>query len=69
MSTLKAKKFRNGYKLYCEHTGEYYGPHFKNADSIMEFINWYCGDPRYIGTWINMRTWEEILKSHNPDLP
>jgi hypothetical protein len=61
--TLEIQSYRKGYRFYCKHSKKFYGPTFKNFESIHCFEKWYDGDPRYVNTFLEPRTWNEILEA------
>lgn len=62
MSSLIIGKYRKGYKFYCPISKSFYGPYFKTKDSIEEFLNWYDGDVRYIGSWLSQnKQWSDLV--------
>lgn len=60
--TLEIKFYRKGYRLYCKMTGKYFGPTWINLEKLDSFLSWYDGDPRFIETILEPKTWDIILQ-------
>lgn len=59
---MQIKKYRKGFRFYCKHSREFYGPTFRTLEDITCFERWYDGDPSFINTIIDTRTWKQILE-------
>jgi hypothetical protein len=61
MKTLVIRKYHSGYRFYCTYLQKYYGPTFKNENYIISFDRWIDGCPRYIGTELDCRNWNDVV--------
>lgn len=61
--SLIVQKYRKGFKFQCPISKTFYGPYFKTREAIENFLDWYDGDVRYIGTWMSEnKQWQDLIK-------
>ena len=61
--SFSAKPFRKSWKPFCDIEERFIGTQvFSSEEDVLDFIQWYDGDLKLIGTQFDERTWKEIIK-------
>jgi len=59
------------WRFFDEADHSWIGPEFPSEEYLLRFEEWYDGDPRFINTVFNNKSWEDIIedfKKNNSDI-
>lgn len=55
------EQYNNKYRVFNSTSESFIGPTFETKEDGLSFMSWYDGDISYIGTWVDERSWDELI--------
>lgn len=55
-------QYKDGFRIYDTHNDSFVGPIFETEKDANSFISWYDGNVSIIGTWLDSRSWDVLIK-------